>query len=172
MAEISTHTCNFLDITIYKAPSFYLTGLLSTKIYYKPTNSFAFPLGSSYMPSHIHKGIAIGEMTSVIRDTTSPSLCNLLKRKLIKHFRFRNYPKHILRVLASMRHQDRKAMLLGKRKKQRLKAERGMPVVLEYMECRPTLTHILKWRWRITRNDFRLMTLFPFAPTPIYILTE
>ena len=50
IAEISTESCNFLDLTIYKSPSFQETGILSTKIYYKPTNTFSFPLGSS----HIH----------------------------------------------------------------------------------------------------------------------
>ena len=120
------------------------------------------------MPMHIHKGNAIGEMTRVICNTTSPSLCNIFKRKLIKHFRHRGYPKQILRILASMKHQDRKTMLLRKRKRERLTAERGLPLVLEYMECRPTLTHILRHRWKTTRNDFRLMTLFPNAPSPIY----
>ena len=73
-AEISTHLCNFLDLTIYKSPTFYATGILSTKIFYKPTNSFTYPLGYSYMPDSIHKAIAIGELTRLIRNTTSPSL--------------------------------------------------------------------------------------------------
>ena len=62
-AEISEQDSNFLDLTIYKLPSFEETGLLSTRIYYKPTNTFSFPLNTSYIPTHIHKGIAIGEMT-------------------------------------------------------------------------------------------------------------
>ena len=74
-SEISKENCNFLDLTIYKSPTFRDTGFLSTKIYYKPTNTFSFPLDTSYIPSHIQKGIAIGEMTRVIRNTTSPVLC-------------------------------------------------------------------------------------------------
>ena len=84
-AEISMQAINLQDLTIYKPPSFHESGILSTKIYYKPTNMFAYPLSSSYMPGYIHKGIAIGEMTRLIRNTTSPVLCNIYKRKLIKH---------------------------------------------------------------------------------------
>ena len=79
-AETSFHSSKILDITIYKAPSFYQTGLLSTKLYYKPTNRISFSLRTSYMLTHIHKGIAVGEMTRVIRNTTCPTLCNLLNR--------------------------------------------------------------------------------------------
>ena len=141
-AEISTHSCNFLDITIHKSPSFQQTGIFSTKMYYKPTNTFSFPLGSKYMPTHIHKGIAIGEMTRVIQNITSPSLCNLYKRIIIKHFRDRGYPKHILKMLVSMKYCDRKRMLLPRRKKPSI--ERGISLCLEYIECQPTLRHILR----------------------------
>ena len=43
-AELAHQSCNYL-ITIfgYKSPSFQETGLLSTTIYYKPTNTFSFP---------------------------------------------------------------------------------------------------------------------------------
>ena len=63
-AEISTQHCNFLDLTIYKSPTFLNTGLLSTKICYKPSNTFSFPLGSSHILKSILRGIAIGEMTT------------------------------------------------------------------------------------------------------------
>ena len=167
-SKISTLTCNFLDITIYKAPSFQQTGTLSTKIYYKPTNTFAFPLGSNYMSSHIHKGIVIGEITRIIRNTTSPSLCNLYKRRIIKQFRRGGYLKRIIRILLSMKHLNREALLLRKRKRGRTPGEKGIPLVLEFMEHQPLLKYILRRRWKITHNDFRLMTLFPHAPTPIY----
>ena len=96
-AEISQQACNFLDLTIYKSPSFQKTGLLSTRIYYKPTNTFSFPLNTSYIPAHIQKGIAIGEMTRVICNTTSPTICRKYSRKLMKGFIRRGNSKHILK---------------------------------------------------------------------------
>ena len=74
-AEISQHACNFLDFTIYKLPSFEETALLSTRIYYTPTNTFSFPHNAGYILAHIHKGIAIGAMTRVIHNTTSLIVC-------------------------------------------------------------------------------------------------
>ena len=44
--EISQQSYNFLDLTMYKSPSFREAGLLSTRIYYKPTNTFSFPLNT------------------------------------------------------------------------------------------------------------------------------
>ena len=44
-AEVNFHSCNFLDLTIYKSPQFLDTGLWSTEIYYKTTSTFCFPLG-------------------------------------------------------------------------------------------------------------------------------
>ena len=115
--------------------------------------------------THIHKGIAVGEMVRVIRNTTSPSICNLYRKKIIKHFKNRGYPKHILKKLASITHNDRNRMLMPKQK--RLPKEKTTPLI-EYTEYHPTSKHILKRRCMTVYNDFRLMTLFPHAPTPLY----
>ena len=93
-AEIATQSCNFLDLTIYKSPSFLSTRKLSTKIYYKPTNSFAYTLGSSNTPRSILKGITVGKMTRLIRNTTSPAIRQQYSRKLMNHFKRRKYPPH------------------------------------------------------------------------------
>ena len=85
-AEVSLDSCNFLDLTIYKSPKFLSTGLLSTKIYYKATNTFSYPSGDSYMPTQIHRSIAIGEMIRLLRNTEDPTIFRHCKNKLIKHF--------------------------------------------------------------------------------------
>ena len=59
------------------------------------------------MPVSIHKGIAIGEMTRLIRNTTSPNLRQHYSRKLINHFKRRKYPPHIIKRLRAMRHLPR-----------------------------------------------------------------
>ena len=68
-SKVSFDSCNFLDLTIYKMQEFFSTGLLSIKIYNKPTNTFSFPLGDSYMPTQIHRSITIGEVTRMLRNT-------------------------------------------------------------------------------------------------------
>ena len=164
-AETSQHSCNFLDLTIYKPPQFKTTGILSTRIYYKPTNTFSFPLNTSYIPKHIHKGIAIGEMTRVIRNTTSPTICEKYKRKLVRHFHRRGYSKHVLKQIWNMKHADRASMLAPKKYKSR--HDRRTPLCIDFTRCHPTIHEILTDRWRIMRNDFRLMTLFPNPPGPV-----
>ena len=78
-AEVETQYCNFLDLTIYKSPTFLSSGLLSPKIYYKLTNTFSFPLGTSQVPRHVHKSIAIWEVTRLLRNTESPTLYRHLR---------------------------------------------------------------------------------------------
>ena len=165
-AEISQHTCNFLDLTIYKPPLFHTTGLLATRIFYKPTNTFSFPLNTSYIPTHIHKGIAIGEMTRVIRNTTSPIICAKYKSKLMRHFRRRGYSKHVLKLIWNMKHTSRTAMLAPKKYKPLM--DRRTPLCIDFAQCNPTIHEILTDRWKIMRNDFRLLTLFPNPPAPIF----
>ena len=114
-SEISSESCNFLDLTIYKSPTFRNTGLFSTKIYYKPTNTFSFPLMTSYIPTHIQKGIAIGEMTRIIRNTTSSILCDKYKKGLIKCLKRRGYNKHILKHVWKLKHAQRTTMLAPKK---------------------------------------------------------
>ena len=82
-AEVGSHPCNFLDLIIYKSPNFLATGLLSTKIYQKPTNTFSFPLGSSRIPKNIHRSIAIGELTRLLRNTEDSSIYKHYQNKLI-----------------------------------------------------------------------------------------
>ena len=165
-AEISQQDCNFLDLTIYKSPSFEKTDLLSTSIYYQPTNTFSFPLNTSYIPMHIHKGIAIGEMTRVIRNTTSPTIRKKYRRKLVKHFMRRGYDKRILKRVWNIKHAERETMLRPKKKTPLW--ERPNPLCIEFAKCRPTVQKILTHRWRIMHNDFRLLTLFPDSPAPVF----
>lgn len=47
---------------------------------------FSFPLGTSYMPKAIHKSIAVGEMTRLLRNTSSPTIFTAYKKKLLKCF--------------------------------------------------------------------------------------
>ena len=82
IAKVNTQHCNFLDLTMYKSPTFLTTGLLSTKIYYKPINTFSFLLGSSHIPKYVIRCIAISEMTRMLKNTKSTSLYRLYSNKV------------------------------------------------------------------------------------------
>ena len=161
-AEVQTQSCNFLDLTIYKSPNFLKTGLLSTKIYYKPTNTFSYPLGSSHIPKHVHKSIAVGEMTRLLRATESPALYDRYQKKLIKHFARREYPKSILRILRSLTHNRRLETLY--RVKKRVSMNRPLPFITEYKPYDPPLSTIFRRRWQHIYNDHKFYSLLPNAP--------
>ena len=108
-------TAPFLDLTIYNSPGFASTGKLSTKIYYKPTSTFSFLLGSSYMSQNIHEGIAIGELTWLIHNTTFTVLFEHYKKKLISHFRRRKCAKSIIKILKKVNHTTRHSLLNTKK---------------------------------------------------------
>ena len=165
-AEVQTQSCNFLDLTIYKSPTFLSTDLLSTKIYYKPTNTFSFPLGSSYIPKYVHKSIAIGEMTRLLRATESPALYRRYQNKLIKHFQRREYPRTILKDLYSLTHNRRLEILY--RTKKRVSMDRPLPFITEYMPYRPSLGAILRKRWQCVYNDPKFYSLLPNAPFAVF----
>ena len=96
------------------------TGLLSTKVYYKPTNTFSFPLGDSYMPTQIHWTIAIGEVTRHLRNIENPNIYRYYRNKLVKQFAKRKYPKRILRELRDFTHDKRLGVLYRIKKRVRM----------------------------------------------------
>ena len=165
-AEISTQACNFLDLTIYKSPSFLSTGTLSTKIYYKPTNTFSYPLGSSYIPKHILKGIAIGKATRLLRNTESPALYKHYKKRLIKQLKDREYPREITKMITNMKHNTRPAVL--NRTKKRMYGDRLLPFSTTYTKYMTPPNKIFRRRWGITYSDKNLFTLLPNPPMTVY----
>ena len=118
------------------------------------------------MPSYILRGIAIGEMTRVIRNTTSPTICKKYSRKLPKHPMCRGCNKHILKTILKMKHASSGTMLRPNTKK--LLNRRPTPLYSQFLKCSPTMREILTNRWKITYNDFGLLTLFSDSPAPVF----
>ena len=110
-AETAEESIDFLDLTIYKPVDFALTGKLATKIYYKPTNTFSYPRGDSYMPRNILKSIVVGEAMCILRNTSSPILYKRYRNKLIANLRFRRYPASVLRAIWALKHRHRQRYL-------------------------------------------------------------
>ena len=76
------------------------------------------------------------------------------------------YGRRILKRIWNIRHAERGAMLRPKIKM--ALCERRTPLCIEFTKCRPTIQKILTNRWRMMHNDFRLLTLFPYSPTPAF----
>ena len=70
--EILYISIQFLDLTISKGFSFLRTGLLSTSIYFKHTNTFSYLHGNSFIANHVLKGIAVGKIVWTLRRPFRP----------------------------------------------------------------------------------------------------
>ena len=164
MAEVATQSCNFLDLTIYKSLTFLKTGLLSTKIYYKPTNTFSFPLGTSYMPKTIHRSIAIGEMTRSYLEILLPHSCiSIIRINLLNALHGGNTPKNFLENCGVLYTHNLRLQIMYRIKRQK-DIDRPLPLVTQYMEYRPTLNKILYKRWRNIYEEQQFYTLLPNMP--------
>ena len=96
--EISYISIQFLDLTISKGFKFLRTGLLSTSIFFKHTNTFSYLHGSSFVAKHVLKGIAVGEIVRTLRNTSCPGYFRMIKRILIKNFYSRGFPKKAIQA--------------------------------------------------------------------------
>ena len=117
------------------------------------------------MPSSVHRGIAIGEMTRIIRNTTSPVLPTHYSHKLINHFRHRKYPPHIIRKLKTMAHIPREEILNNTTKRN---ISRPLPFSTKFRKFKPSLNSILRKRWSSIYNDKYLYPLYPNTPFTVH----
>ena len=53
---ISSTSCNFLDLTLYKGTRFTATGTFDSDVFQKPSNQFLFLPNSSFHPEHTFRG--------------------------------------------------------------------------------------------------------------------
>ena len=114
------------------------------------------------MPTAIHKSIAIGEMTRLLRNTSSPTIFNAYKKKLLRRFESRKYPNKILKQIRKFSHSQRLQILY--RTKRRKHMERPLPFVTQYVECSPSLNSIFHKRWESLFGDPKFYSLLPNSP--------
>jgi hypothetical protein len=91
--EISNHQPNFLDLTIYKRKNFPKSGVLDTKTYFKPTETFQYIQASSAHPSFCLKGFVKSKILGHKRNCNN--VPDFMKTTLIfyKYLRLRGYSK-------------------------------------------------------------------------------
>lgn len=118
LSLVLTHdpqSVDFLDLTIHKGANFTKHNHLDTKLYRKPCDNLApLPYHSSHPPS-IFKGIFMGEVTRLIRNTSCPDRFRRELRNLVTGFAGRGYPrKYLLRWLSTTFYDNRDKLLMGK----------------------------------------------------------
>ena len=113
--ESSTHSVDFLDITIYKGNRYRSTGILDFKPFFKSTNKFQYLEYSSAHPRRTFKSLIKGELTRLLRACSDESEYNNVKSKLYRAFRDRGYPSSLIKkVQESVPHSSRQQALRDK----------------------------------------------------------
>lgn len=88
---------NFLDTTVFKGPNFGKTGILDTKVYFKPTDTHALLHKKSFHPPHVFKGLLKSQLLRFHRICSNPSDRVKATRTLMKTLRDRGYTRTFLR---------------------------------------------------------------------------
>ena len=106
--EYNKNTITFLDLNIYKGPSFSTTNILDVETHIKPTNKQAYIHATSYHPPGASKGVAIGEMKRYLRTNSQIGTFNKYKAKHWFNLRKRGYsPGFIRKYTNSVKFTDR-----------------------------------------------------------------
>ena len=116
-SEISDQSANFLDLTIFKGPSFVASKIFDVKTYSKPFSSFLYLPYHSFHPASIKRAFIKGEAIRFLRNSSSLQYFLESIQQLKKQLRKRRYPfKFIDQVLASVGYHLRPQYLQKKSK--------------------------------------------------------
>lgn len=95
--EISTHSINFLDTTVFKGSSFNQNNKLDIKVYFKPTDTHALLHKSSFHPNHTFKGIVKSQLLRFERICTRQDDFKEAVKILFAALKVRGYSRVFLR---------------------------------------------------------------------------
>lgn len=91
-ADIQTSSIEFLDVQVFKGPRFLRSGILDTKVYFKPTNSLALLHYTSYHPKATFRGIVKSQFIRYTRICNNIDDAKSAMDTLSKALTSRNYP--------------------------------------------------------------------------------
>ena len=162
---LSKTSVDFLNLTIYKSSSFSITGKLSTKIYYKSTNTFNYNHRSSFVPEYVHGGIAMGEVVRLLRNTDDEGLFERYRHKLIDRLANRKYGKNTIDRIGKVNFKDRRTYLSSKTKKD---IPRPLHLNTPFHIFRPPLGNTIRGCWPKIYDVPHTALAYPTAPFPVY----
>ena len=164
--DLSRRAVNFLDLTIYKSSDFSITGKLSTKIYYKPTNTFSYNHGSTFIPNYVLKGIAIGEAVRILRNTDSKCIFYKYRSRLISHLVRRGFSRRITDHISRIGFDQRENFLtcaVGKKN-----IDKPLPLNTLFYLHTPSLRSTLSTLWPRIYQHPHTSLIYPTPPFPVY----
>ena len=97
----SKSSVNFLDLTIYKGPSFHDTHRLEFKTFQKPQNLYQYLEYTSAHPRNVYKSIILGECIRYLRSNSRPETYAATVKVFQNRLQDRKYPIKLVKNLTS-----------------------------------------------------------------------
>ena len=114
--ESSTHSVDFLDVTIYKGPRYTTSNTLDIKPFFKKTNKFQYLQFNSAHPKNIFTSLVKGELTRLLRACSDELTYEQTTHKILQAFKDRGCPNYMLqRTLQSVPFTERTNLLMNKK---------------------------------------------------------
>ena len=98
-ARVEKDSIDFLDVTIYKGPRTQDTGVLETKVFFKPTDTHQLLSKSSFHPKHTFSGILKSQIIRFYRICSERSEFEKACATLFSALEKRGYSKRFLRYI-------------------------------------------------------------------------
>ena len=109
--EVNEYSVNFLDLTIFKGPTFQESGYLDYKTYFKPTCSHDLIRNDSFHPKSVGPGVIKSQIIRFHRNSSRPEYINSTCRTAFLNTHKLGYSKRKLRkiktdTLHELNHRD------------------------------------------------------------------
>ena len=100
-ARVEKQSIDFLDVTVFKGPQTHETGILDTKVYFKPTDTHQLLNKSSFHPKHTFSGILKSQIIRFYRICSQITEFEKACTTLFVALRKRGYSSRFLRSIKS-----------------------------------------------------------------------
>ncbi|KAM3619460.1 uncharacterized protein V6R79_008615 [Siganus canaliculatus] len=139
--ELDLNEVHFLDVVVYKGMDIGLTNLLSTKVYFKPTDTNALLHKERFHSKHVFSGILKSQLLRFRRICSDPREADNATQILIKGLRTRAYSRSFLRKVQSW---------MDSEPTKRRPDRRGLiPKVFSYSGYTTGLSHLLEGNFQM-----------------------
>lgn len=160
-ATVSETKTDFLDITIFKGPNFPHTGILDTKMFFKPTDSHSLLHKKSFHPKHVFSGIIKSQLLRFSRICTRTQDRDDARKVLFTALRKRGYSRGFLQKI-------NKSINLStpreKKQNQIQLTKQGIPLVTTYSTAGKRTTRMLQNNFKRILKDTTLDRSFKIIP--------
>lgn len=141
--EINPMSINFLDTTIFKGTRFHQSGILDTKVYFKPTDTHQLLHRSSYHPRHTFAGIVKSQVLRFRRICNNDKDFHAATKTVFNSLTSRGYSERQLRRIKA------DALKPTCKNNPDTSKRRLLPIVLPHSESNHLLANKVKSRFEL-----------------------